>query len=192
MSDLITFLSQPWHWAVSGLVIAFLTISLALAGKRFGVSSSYENVCAVLGADRLTTYFQFSWKDHGWRLLFLSGAILGGALSAIYLQSTPPDISEATVSHLADLGISYDLAKETNQAFIPTELFRFDTVKGVMIALIGGFLIGFGARWAGGCTSGHSITGMAQLQLPSLLSTVGFFIGGLILTHLLFPIIVNL
>jgi uncharacterized protein len=84
------------------------------------------------------------------------------------------------------------LAKETNQAFIPTELFRFDTVKGVMIALIGGFLIGFGARWAGGCTSGHSITGMAQLQLPSLLSTVGFFIGGLILTHLLFPIIVNL
>lgn len=192
MMVIIDTLSQPWHWAVSGFVIAVVTIGLALAGKRFGVSSSYEAFCSIASGGTLSEYFKFSWKDDGWRLVFIGGSILGGALAAMYLQSTPPAISDATVTHLQDLGISYDAAKSAGKEFIPVEIFMWNSPKGILIGIIGGILIGFGARWAGGCTSGHAITGLAQLQLPSLITVIGFFIGGLIMTHLLFPIIVNL
>lgn len=49
--------------------------------------------------------------------------------------------------------------------------------------------MGFGARWAGGCTSGHAISGLSNLQLPSLVAVLGFFAGGLLMTHLLFPLL---
>lgn len=192
MNGFIEFISQPWHWSVAGFVIAVITIGLALAGKRFGVSSSYNAFCAATGAWKLSDHFSFSWEKDGWRLVFIGGSILGGALAATYLHSTAPEIADNTVSHLQELGISYDAAKDAGQEFIPIELFKWNTLKGVLIAIIGGMLIGFGARWAGGCTSGHAITGMAQLQLPSLITVIGFFIGGLIMTHLLFPYIVNL
>lgn len=188
----IDTLSQPWHWAVSGFVIGVITIGLAMVGKRFGVSSSYEAFCSIASGGTLSRYFDFSWKADGWRFIFIGGSILGGALAAMYLQSTPPAISDSTVAHLQELGISYEAAKSAGMEFIPTELFMWNSLKGVLIAIFGGFLIGFGARWAGGCTSGHAITGLAQLQLPSLITVIGFFIGGLIMTHLLFPIIVNL
>lgn len=185
----IDFISQPWHWAVSGLVIAVITLGLALAGQRFGVSSAYENFCSIGG---LSKQFSFSWQKDGWRMVFIGGSILGGALAAVALQGPAPAISEATTAHLQELGVSYDAAKEAGRAFIPVEIFRWDSLKGIAVALLGGVLIGFGARWAGGCTSGHAITGMAQLQLPSLLTVIGFFIGGLLMTHLLFPIIAQL
>lgn len=192
MDAFIDFLSQPWHWSVAGLVIAIVTIGLALAGKRFGISSSYEALCNIASGGAMSKYFNFDWKNDSWRLIFVGGSILGGAISALYLHSVAPDISGSTVSHLQELGISYDAAKAAGKEFMPVELFVWNSPKGILIGIIGGVLIGFGARWAGGCTSGHAITGMAQLQLPSLITVIGFFIGGLIMTHLLFPIIVNL
>ena len=56
-----------------------------------------------------------------------------------------------------------------------------------MVLAVGGFLVGFGTRYAGGCTSGHAISGLSNLQLPSLVAVIGFFIGGLVMTHLIFP-----
>jgi len=192
MNSFIDLLAQPWHWSVAGLVIALITLGLALAGKRFGISSSYEALCTIAGGNVMARYFQFDWKKDGWRLVFVFGSILGGALAALYLQGSAPAISDSTVAHLQELGISYDAAKSAGKEFMPTELFVWNSPKGILIGIIGGMLIGFGARWAGGCTSGHAITGMAQLQLPSLITVIGFFIGGLIMTHLLFPFIVNL
>ena len=75
------------------------------------------------------------------------------------------------------------------QAYSPVELFETLTLKNIIILIIGGLLIGFGTRYAGGCTSGHAISGLSDLQLPSLIAVVGFFIGGLIMVHLLFPLI---
>jgi hypothetical protein len=75
--------------------------------------------------------------------------------------------------------------------YFPTAVFNFFSPKGIILGIVGGFLVGFGARYGGGCTSGHAITGLSHLQLPSLLTVIGFFIGGLLMTHLLLPILLG-
>jgi uncharacterized membrane protein YedE/YeeE len=75
---------------------------------------------------------------------------------------------------------------------VPTSVFNFGSLKGVLLAIVGGFLVGFVARYGDGCTSGHAISGMAHLQLPSLLTVIGFFIGGLLMTHFIFPLLMAL
>jgi uncharacterized membrane protein YedE/YeeE len=78
------------------------------------------------------------------------------------------------------------------ESLLPPELFSWDAVfsiKGFLILVVGGFLVGFGTRYAGGCTSGHAITGLSSLQLPSLIAVIGFFIGGLIMINFIYPIL---
>jgi len=185
-------LKQPWHWGFSGIMIVFVMFLLIYFGKRFGVSSSFKAICSMVGGKKTCSYFDYDWKSHSWLLMFVLGSIIGGYIAANFMASPDPvAISAGTIQDLAELGIS----APTGSALIPPELFNFDiltTLPGILMFIIGGFFIGFGTRYAGGCTSGHAISGLSNLQLPSFLAVIGFFIGGLISTHFLLPLIMTL
>ncbi|SIR01971.1 YeeE/YedE family protein [Pontibacter lucknowensis] len=184
---MLELIRQPWPWYISGIVIAFIMVLLLFFGKSFGFSSNLRTICSACGAGKRVKFFDFDWRSQTWNLLFLVGAIIGGFISAEFLSSGEPvQISQATIQDLQQLGIS---APDGMQ---PTEIFSLSaafTLKGFLILLLGGFAIGFGARYAGGCTSGHAISGISNLQLPSLIAVIGFFIGGLITTFVLLPLI---
>ena len=187
--NIIDFISQPWHWAVSGAMLAFLVFLMTWMGRSFGISTTFRDMCSMMGAGKKHTFFDIDIKENAWRSFFAGGAVLGGLLAMHFLQSpNPVAISEATIQHLADWGISYSGNVHENAGYLPA-MFNLGSLKAVILAIIGGFLVGFGARYAGGCTSGHAITGLSHFQLPSLLSVVGFFIGGLIMTWLIMPMI---
>lgn len=184
---MLELIKQPWPWYFSGAAIAVILFTLLYFGKSFGFSSNLRTLCAIVGAGKRVPFFDFDWKAERWNLLFLLGSILGGFLSANFLKSeTPLHLSEATIADLKQIGIVFD--GQLN----PTQLFNLEfiqTWKGFLIMLGGGLLVGFGTRYAGGCTSGHAISGLSNLQLPSLIAVVGFFIGGLLMTHLFLPIL---
>jgi uncharacterized protein len=184
---MISFISQPWPWYVSGLAIAGIMTLLIFFGKTFGFSSNLSTICSMLGAGKRASFFAFDWKREKWNLWFLVGAVIGGYIATHWLQSPQPlQLSPATIADLQKLHIPFDGKLE------PGSLFNFQflgTWRGLVLFLGGGFLIGFGTRYAGGCTSGHAISGLSNLQLPSLVAVIGFFIGGLMITHLLFPFI---
>jgi len=185
---MLDVLSQPWPWYVAGPLIGLIVpLLLVLSGKPFGVSSSLRHVCAATFPAGLA-YFKYDWKRRGtWSLLFVTGIMLGGVIAALFLANPDPvALSAATVQDLQGLGIS------DFNGLAPDDLFTWKallTVPGFVAIVVGGFLVGFGARYAGGCTSGHAILGLATFQMPSLIATIGFFIGGLITTYLILPIL---
>lgn len=190
-TSFLEFISQPWHWSVSGLMIALILFLLVGMGKSFGVSSSFKALCTLAGAGKKVPYFDYKIESEYWRLSFVVGAAIGGYIAAHFLQSPQAvDISTSTIEYLSTLGISYPASDASGQGFLPTDVFNFASIKGVILALAGGVLIGFGTRYGNGCTSGHAITGLAHFQLPSLITVMGFFIGGLIMTHLLLPFLI--
>lgn len=186
-ADVLTFLQQPWHWSVSGAVIAAILFLMTWMGRSFGVSTAFRDLCTVAGAGKKYTFFDVNLKDQDWRFVFIAGAILGGYIAANFLANPDPvAISAATLDHLSqDWGISYPQGR----GYLPTDIFNFSNSKGILLSIIGGFLVGFGSRYGDGCTSGHAITGLSHLQLPSLLTVIGFFIGGLLMTWVIMPII---
>lgn len=181
------FLFQPWHWFVSGFLIACTMLFLLLMGKKFGMSSNLRTFCAACGAGKVNSFFKFDWKSDVWNLLVVIGAMIGGFIASHYLSTGDmPAISDATKASLSSINIS------TENQYLPVELFSISAlsdIKTIAILIVGGILVGFGARYAGGCTSGHAISGLSNLQLPSLIAVIGFFIGGLVMVHLLFPLI---
>jgi hypothetical protein len=185
MADL---LAGSWPWHVAGPVIGLMIpLLLVLTGKAFGVSSSLKHTCAAALPTR-AAYFRYDWKAQGlWNLLFAAGILLGGAVAVQVLGGGgPTGISDATMRSLEGLGLS-DFS-----GLVPPEVFSWSalgTLPGLIMLVGGGFLVGFGARYAGGCTSGHAIMGLASLQWASLLAVVGFFAGGLITTYLLLPLV---
>lgn len=185
--DVIEFIKQPWPWYFSGLVIAAIMVLLIFFGKSFGFSSNLKTICAMCGAGKHVKFFDFDWKKTTWNLLFLIGAIAGGFIAQRFLSTSQPmQISQATITDLQKLGFAAPDSIEPNELY---GLAQVTNIKTLLILIIGGLLIGFGTRWAGGCTSGHAITGLSQLQLPSLIAVTGFFIGGLVMTHVLYPFI---
>jgi uncharacterized membrane protein YedE/YeeE len=184
---MISFISQPWPWYVSGLTIALVMGLLLLFGRSFGFSSNLSNICSMLGAGRRIPFFHFDWKKEQWNLWFLIGAVGGGFIAMYWLRSpVPMRLSTATVDDLRQLRIPFDGRLE------PAALFNWSFLsgwRGLILFPVGGFLVGFGTRYAGGCTSGHAISGLSDLQLPSLIAVIGFFAGGMIMTHLFFPMI---
>ncbi len=185
MEDL---LFEPWPWYVSGTLLGVLVPLMLWLGSSFGVSGNLDSICSILGADRFSDHFKFNLKDRIPSLVFILGGVFGGFIAANYLtiENYSVDLSPETILSLHGLGIT------DASGLQPGQLFNWQflgTVPGVILLVLGGFMIGFGSRWAGGCTSGHSITGMSSLQLPSLVATIGFFIGGLIATHFLLPFI---
>jgi uncharacterized membrane protein YedE/YeeE len=184
-------IKDPWSWYVAGPIIAIVYTMLAMFGKSFGISSSLRAVCAIAGAGKKVPFFDFDWKSQIWNLMFILGSIIGGFIASQYMSNGEGMIlSDATVVSLNELNLT-----SYHEGIYPKELFNLDmlfSLKGFIIMVLGGLMIGFGTRWAGGCTSGHAISGLANLQVPSLIAVVGFFIGGLIMTHFLLPIILNL
>ena len=184
-------MQEAWPWHISGFLIAMVMFTLLLMGRTFGVSSTLRTLCAIGGAGRKYSFFNFNWKAERWNLVFVLGSLVGGIIASTWLMNPEPiALSNETISELNALGVS------TNTHHLaPLELFSwsaFSKLSGWIMIVLGGFLVGFGTRYAGGCTSGHAITGLSNLQLPSLIAVIGFFIGGLIMTHLLLPIILKL
>ena len=179
---------QPWPWYVSGPLIALILFLFFYFGKNFGVSTNLETMCTMAGAGKVSNYFKKDWKERDWALVFLVGLIIGGFIASNYLSvSQTINLNPQTVTDLAALGFT-----DAGSAYVPSELFSLEailSVKGIGLLLIAGICIGFGTRYAGGCTSGHAITGLSSLQLPSLIAVIGFFLGGLLMTWVIFPLI---
>lgn len=191
--NILDLIREPWHWSVAGAGIAVVFFLLNWMGRSFGLSTSFKAMCSIAGAGRVNDFFKMNLKEEGWRLSLVAGALIGGYIGGTLLANPEPvALAASTVEHFADLGINYPEADSLGKGFVPTELFNIGNLAGVLMAIAGGFLVGFGARYADGCTSGHAITGLAHLQLPSLVTVVGFFVGGLLMTHLIFPFLMNL
>lgn len=184
---MLELLKQPWPWYFSGAAIAFIMLLLLLFGKSFGVSANLQTMCTLAGAGKTVKFFDSDWRTERWNLLFLLGSVAGGLLAATLLRNDEPlNLSAATIRDLDRLGIPFDGGLNPSRLFGPESL---SSPAVILLLLAGGFLVGFGARYAGGCTSGHAISGLSNLQVPSLVAVIGFFIGGLIMTHLLLPLI---
>lgn len=179
--------AEPWPWYVAGPLIGLVMLSLIYFGKTFGFSSNFRTMCAISGMGKKAGFFDFDWKSQRWNLAFLIGAVLGGFITVQLGGNATIDLAPDTVEQLRSLGF-----EDAGAAYLPSSLFSSEALtspKVILILLLGGLMVGFGSRYAGGCTSGHAITGMSMLQLPSLIAVVGFFIGGLAMVYLLFPII---
>lgn len=187
---MIEFLQQPWPWYVAGPLIGLMVpLLLILGNKTFGISSSLRHVCAMCIPTKLP-FLSYNWREHSWNMVFALGVILGGVLTQIFFKNPEPiAISEATQSTLAQMGtFSYN-------ELVPTTIFSWEnvfTLQGFLMLVVGGFLVGFGTRYAGGCTSGHSIFGLSTLQLPSLVATMCFMIGGILSAWFIVPFLLSL
>lgn len=175
------FWSQTLPWYVAGPAIALIMFLLTFMGHSFGISANLRTACAIMGLGKKVKFFDFDWKAQRWNLVFLGGALVGGFISSLAGGVTDHQISEATQSTLIAQGFHFE-AKELLPQELSVEGFE---VGKVLLLLLGGVLIGFGARYAGGCTSGHAISGLSNLQLPSLIAVMGFFMGGLAMSHFL-------
>lgn len=190
MEQILKFITQPWAWYVAGQMIGLtVPILLLIGNKSFGISSSLRHVCAAcFPAD--ISFFKYDWKKEIWNLVFVLGTFLGGMIATNLLANPNAFVlSQATITDLRALGI------QDFSGLMPADLFSIDvlfSLKGLIFFVLGGFLVGFGTRWAGGCTSGHAIMGLSTLQLPSLIATCCFMVGGFTMTHLLMPYIFKL
>ncbi|MBR9914703.1 MAG: YeeE/YedE family protein [Algicola sp.] len=184
----MNWIFEPWPWYISGPMIAFIMFLLIMVGKNFGMSGNLRTMCTICGAGKKAEFFNFDWKSQRWNLVVVLGAIIGGFIGSHFLST---DMSVAinpdTITDLNALGFN-----DAGEAYVPSELFNLDALwnlKSVGLLALAGLLVGFGTRYAGGCTSGHAISGLSDLQIPSLIAVIGFFIGGLVMIHLIFPLI---
>ncbi|WP_308993432.1 YeeE/YedE thiosulfate transporter family protein [Mariniflexile litorale] len=184
----MNYILNPWPWYVSGPLIAIVMAFLLYFGKTFGMSSNLRTMCTIMGADKFSNFFKFNWKDESWNLTVVAGAIIGGFIATHYLSNdSVTDLNPTTITELQHMGF-----ENAGADLVPQEMYNMEAItstKGVLLLIIGGLLVGFGTRYAGGCTSGHAITGLSSLQKPSLIAVIGFFIGGLIMTNFILPLI---
>jgi len=188
---MLEIISQPWPWYVSGPLISVVMVTMLVIGKKFGVSSNLRTMCSIAGAGKYAEFFRFEWRKDIWNLVFILGVLIGGFISRQYLTTDLSiAISEQTIADLKALGMS-----NPGNDYVPAEIFNWTTLftlKGFLIIVVGGFLVGFGTRYGDGCTSGHGISGLSNLQLPSLIAVIGFFVGGLFVTFLILPHLLTL
>ena len=183
---------NPWPWWFSGLMITFIMYLLLFFGKSFGMSSNLRTMCSI-GGGRLVDFFKFDWKAQIWNLVVALGAMLGGFIFIHFMDNNPTvNISDQTIKSLSEININ---VVKGNVSHFPKELFNWEalfTLKGFLFVIGSGLLVGFGTRYAGGCTSGHAISGLSNLQIPSLIAVIGFFVGGLIMVNFILPYILQL
>ncbi|SHL42797.1 hypothetical protein SAMN05444266_103305 [Chitinophaga jiangningensis] len=188
--SIIQFIQQPWHWAVGGVFIGLtVPLLLLLGNKTLGISSTLRQICAAcFPAD--ISFFKYDWKAQAWNLFFVGGILIGGILAGCFLEGNAPvEVAAATQQRLQVYHIT-DFSQ-----LLPIEIFNWNnlfTMKGLIFFVIGGFLVGFGTRYAGGCTSGHSIMGLSNLQWPSLVATICFMAGGFFSANVIVPWIFKL
>ena len=188
--NFIDWIKQPWPWYVAGPLIGLTVPVLLLIGnKSFGVSSSLRHICASCMPAKIP-FFQYNWKKEIWNLFFVFGIFAGGIISMTLLANPQPlEVHPNLASELGNYGIS------NFNHLVPLEIFNWKTlfsVKGILMIISGGFLVGFGTRYAGGCTSGHAIMGISTLQWPSLVATCCFMIGGILMANFILPFILSL
>ena len=185
------FLAQPWPWYVAGPLLALVMFILLYFGHEFGISENFRLMCAADGADRMNEFFKIDWTKGEWNLLVALGAVFGGYMASHYFmgpEGNVAHVSQATLSALKEMGVEvHDNKLPLIPDFISWEALL--NWKGWFMIAGGGLLVGFGARYAGGCTSGHAISGLSALQLPSLIAVIGFFAGGLFVTYVVIPIL---
>jgi uncharacterized membrane protein YedE/YeeE len=186
---MIALLREPWPWYIAGPLIGLVVPFVYwYGGRKWGVSQSLQHLCAATVPAKIEYLTYDWWKQGAWNLTMVAGVLVGGFVGG-RLLSSPDDvvsISAATRSDLVGLGV------RDFSGLVPSDLFSFGTLltpAGLLMIVGGGFLVGFGARYANGCTSGHAISGLANLQLSSLLAVIGFFAGGLISVHFLLGLI---
>ena len=181
-------MGQPWPWYVAGPLIGLFVPALLLIDNRlFGLSANLRHTCAAVAPGR-ASFFRYDWRSvGGWNLAFAAGILLGGLLAGPLLGGPEVvGISEATRADLLAIGIT-DFS-----GLVPADLVSWAALTrpaGWVVLVGGGFLVGFGAAFGGGCTSGHAISGLADFQVPSLLAVLAFFAGGLVGTHVLLPVV---
>jgi uncharacterized membrane protein YedE/YeeE len=190
IETIIQQIKEPWHWAVAGLFIGLTVPVLLLIGnKKFGISSSLRHICAICVPSNIQ-FFRYDWKKELWNLFFVVGVFLGSVIATQFLSNpNTVIIAQSTQSSLSTMGI------QDFTHMMPSDIFSFEnifTLKGFVFFILGGFLVGFGTRYAGGCTSGHSIMGLATLQIPSLIATCCFMVGGFFSANVLLPLLFTL
>ncbi len=186
----IEFLSRPWPWYVAGPLIGLtVPLLLVLGNKSFGISSSLRHICAACFPAHIS-FFKYDWKKERWNLFFVGGVLTGGIIAGTILMNPQPmQVDSRLLSALQEYGIS------NHDTLVPPEIFSWSSLlslKGLIMMAGGGFLVGFGTRYAGGCTSGHSIMGLSNLQWPSLVATCCFMAGGFITANFILPYILHL
>jgi uncharacterized membrane protein YedE/YeeE len=183
--NIIEFLSQPWPWYVAGPVIGLSVPILLLAGnKTLGISGTLRQVCAMCFPANIP-FLKYNWKDQFWNLFFAAGLLIGGFIGGVLLKpKTPMPLSSKTIAELKSYGIS-DM-----RGLLPSDIFSWSqllTWQHLLIVVGGGFLVGFGTRYSGGCTSGHGIFGLSTFQWPSLIAVILFFTSGILTANFLLP-----
>src|SRR5688572_1978522 len=187
---MMELLRQPWPWYVAGIIVGLTVPALLILGnKHFGISANLRHACAACLPANIK-FFKYDWRKEIWNFFFVGGIMLGAFLSVQFLTSSEPvQVNPALLNELQTYGIS------DHSTLLPKELFSLEsllTVRGFIMLVLGGFLVGFGARYAGGCTSGHSIMGISDLQWPSMIATGCFFAGGLLMTWVFIPRLLGL
>lgn len=189
MSEFIQWISQPWPWYVAGPIIGLMVpLHLILLNRTFGISSSFRHVCAAVVPNNLE-FLKYDWKSESWNLVFVLGILIGSFIASQFLASDAPiALSDSAILRLKEFGIT-DFAGQH-----PVELFSWEAMsnwQSILFVVGGGFLVGFGTRYAGGCTSGHAIMGLSYFQFQSFIAVLGFFTGGLLMSWGLLPFILG-
>ncbi len=187
---MIELIKQPWPWYIAGPLIGLTVPALLIIGnKSFGISSSLRHICASCMPANIP-FFKYDWKKEVWNLVFVFGILLGGVIAINLLSNPNPiEVNPKLATELAGYGIT------NYNNLVPEDIMNWQslfTLRGFLMMVVGGFLVGFGTRYAGGCTSGHAIMGLSNLQLPSLIATISFMVGGFIMANLILPFILSL
>lgn len=189
MHSFFQLLSNPWPWYVSGPLIGLcVPVLLILGNKPLGISSTLKQFCAMCFPANIE-FFKFDWKAGMWKVYFVAGLFIGGFIGGFILNDPNLAVlSPSTISDINAMGVSHQ------QGILPAEIFSWSTLftwKNLLIVAGGSFLVGFGTRYAGGCTSGHGIYGLATFQLPSLIAVITFFAFGILSANFLLPLILK-
>jgi uncharacterized membrane protein YedE/YeeE len=187
---MLELIKQPWSWWAAGIIIGLTVPTLLILGnKSFGISSSMRHLCAMCFPAKLP-FFNYDWKKEIWNIFFIVGVALGGFVAVQFLGNDEPvKVAAETQQELREQGVT------SFGELLPADIFSWEslmTLRGFIFIVIGGFLVGFGTRWAGGCTSGHAIMGLSNLQWPSLVATISFMVGGFFMTWVILPFLLGL
>ncbi|MDD4880865.1 MAG: YeeE/YedE thiosulfate transporter family protein [Gallionellaceae bacterium] len=188
MDTLINWLHEPWPWYVAGPMIGLMVpLMLVIGNRSFGISNNLRHLCAITQPRHVdVVFFKYNWKEHIWSLYFVIGTGLGGFLAGVaFANPNPVALTPGALAMLLSWGFT-----APGGALIPPELFA-PTVRNLTFLFTAGVLVGFGTRYAGGCTSGHAITGLSTLQLVSVYAVLGIFAGGLLSSWLLVPLLLQ-